>query len=65
MECAAEFGEMDPGMKGRVRTPRCWPKLGIELGEDRVLGTFLKTTQVSYYVGEAGYPEGRAEGSGY
>ncbi|KAL7420324.1 hypothetical protein Q5752_005293 [Cryptotrichosporon argae] len=45
LECAAEHGSMDVELAGMVRQQDCWPLLAAELGKDRILSTFLKTTQ--------------------
>jgi len=45
LECAAEYGDMPPELKDRVRHEECWPALAEEFGHDRILQTFLKTTQ--------------------
>ena len=46
LECAAQYGEdMDPDLKAKVRLEECWPALADEFGRDRIMQTFLKTTQ--------------------
>ncbi|WVQ72044.1 hypothetical protein IAR50_001588 [Cryptococcus sp. DSM 104548] len=45
LECAAEYGDMDEFLRAQIREKECWPALADELGGDRVLQTFLKTTQ--------------------
>jgi Gly-Xaa carboxypeptidase len=45
LECAAEHGNMDDRLRGMVRREECWPLLAEEVGQDRILSTFLKTTQ--------------------
>ena len=45
LECAAEYGDMEEALSAKVRSSECWPALADEFGEDRVLATFLKTTQ--------------------
>lgn len=46
LNCAADFGEVEEGLKKRIRKEKQWKALGEELAEgDRVIGAFLGTTQ--------------------
>ncbi|WWC58133.1 uncharacterized protein I303_100668 [Kwoniella dejecticola CBS 10117] len=45
LECAAEYGNMEDNLKKMVREEKCWPALAEQMGDDRILQTFLKTTQ--------------------
>ncbi|WOO84221.1 Carboxypeptidase S [Vanrija pseudolonga] len=45
LECAAEHGNMDAGLKEKVRCQRCWDSLSDELAESPEAALFLKTTQ--------------------
>ncbi|ODN90740.1 hypothetical protein L198_06056 [Cryptococcus wingfieldii CBS 7118] len=45
LECAAEYGDMDESLRAQIREKECWPALADEFGQDRILQTFLKTTQ--------------------
>ncbi|WVF65616.1 hypothetical protein IAT40_000346 [Kwoniella sp. CBS 6097] len=45
LECAAEHGTMDRDFRAMIRTEKCWPVLAQRLGQDRILQTFLQTTQ--------------------
>jgi len=46
LNCAADFGDMDKGLKRRVRNEKKWKALGEELADsDPVLRSFLSTSQ--------------------
>lgn len=45
LECAAEYGVMNKELKSMVRDQTCWDALALEVKKDKLLSTFLGTTQ--------------------
>lgn len=45
LECAAEHGEMDRDLRSLVRDQYCWDELKDVMKGDKLLSTFLGTTQ--------------------
>ncbi|KAK4701729.1 Gly-Xaa carboxypeptidase, partial [Phenoliferia sp. Uapishka_3] len=48
LSCAADFGEVDKDLKKKIRNPKKWEKLGVEMAEsDETVRAFLGTTQAA------------------
>ncbi|GAA5996034.1 Gly-Xaa carboxypeptidase [Rhodotorula paludigena] len=46
LQCIADYGDVDKEWKKRVRNPRAWKKLGLEMAKaDPIARAFLATTQ--------------------
>lgn len=46
LDCARIYGDMDKETKRKIRNPKRWKELGIELsGHDDITAAFLQTTQ--------------------
>ena len=46
LECAAEQGSMSTDLVHSIRRKECWSSLAREVGRDKLMSTFLGTTQV-------------------